>query len=107
MKGLLVDVYKFPLADCTNGGVTGGTITKAVLIGPGLPKIFEPSADAPALFVQTRGNFPTIAVPEQPDANGRTQTWWMAGGNFVYTSDSRYREAIGWHPIAVHDRRDR
>lgn len=28
----------------------------------------------------------------------------MAGGNFVYTCDSRYREQICSYPISVHDR---
>lgn len=34
----------------------------------------------------------------------RGQTGGMAGGRFVYTSDSRFRETYGWHPISVHDR---
>lgn len=45
-KGLLVTVMG---PDCTAGGITSGK-RKAVLIGPGIPEIFSPSPDAPALY---------------------------------------------------------
>lgn len=36
---------------------------------------------------------------------GRMDKWTMFGGNFIYTSDSRYREVVGIpYPIGVHDR---
>jgi len=33
-----------------------------------------------------------------------TKKWTMFGGNFVYTSDSRFRELYGNAPVKVHDR---
>lgn len=30
--------------------------------------------------------------------------WAMAGGNFIYTSDSRFSETYGSNPKSVHDR---
>lgn len=31
--------------------------------------------------------------------------WYMMGGNFLYTSDSRFKEITGIsYPIAIHDR---
>ena len=31
--------------------------------------------------------------------------WYMAGGNFLYTSDSRYKEITGIsYPVSIHDR---
>ena len=39
------------------------------------------------------------------DVLTRPEKWHMAGGNFVYSCDSRYREVTGIHyPISVHDR---
>jgi len=33
--------------------------------------------------------------------------WSMMGGNFVYTSDSRFSRLYGHAPVAVHDRFER
>lgn len=111
MKGLLCYVYRWSLGDCTNKGITGGTpsVDSVVLIGAGLPELCEPAAYRPALYVNMRQgtDFPPIAVPEPPDAKGHTKTWWMHGGNFVYSSDSRFQQVLGvYGPIAVHDRRE-
>lgn len=102
MKGLLVHVLRpvdFP--DCTNDGVTS-RVGMCVLYGEGLPEIFEESADMPALLLhkrQIRGRDYFYAVPADAD----THHCYMAGGNFVYTSDSRLSE-ICQYPISVHDR---
>lgn len=104
MKGLLVDVLR-PAhgADCTNGGVTS-RVTSAVLVdAQRLPEIFDATERTPALVVmwdkRYLGGY-IYAVPA--DLVGKRP---MFGGNFVYTSDSRFRDVSGsGAPIPVHDR---
>jgi len=99
--GLLVFVYKNGNSDCTNGGVTAN-VDKAVLIGDGIPEIFKPCDDAPALYTKIHYMGDVIAVPY----DGETDDWYMFGGNFVYSSDSRFRTLVSGQPIRVHDRRE-
>ena len=47
---------------------------------------------------------PAIAgAPGQFVPKGES-AWTMFGGNYITTSDSRFRKAYGWSPIAIHDR---
>ena len=106
-KGLLVNVFG---TDCTAGGVTSGK-TKAILIGDGIPEIFEPSEDAPALYLEVRstsfgkghlyldhqGNTHKVIVSPNEVENRSG----MFGGNFIHSSDSRFPFTA---PIRVFDR---
>lgn len=106
MKGLLCEIYKSSLGDCSNGGVSAFA-AKVVLTGHGLPELFEPSEDAPEVRLATHANRlialpvslmrdPDILQPTAWDAPGT-----MDGGCFVYTSDSRFPADT---PIRLFDR---
>ena len=101
-KYLKVFVLTNDLGDSTANGVTlrfkdkrvipcdRGNHSEADVIEPGFTVLeLEPCA--------VRGRAPHF-VPE-----GETR-WCMFGGNFVYTSDSRFSEQYGDSPIKVHDR---
>jgi hypothetical protein len=48
------------------------------------------------------------AIPYENIYDRNPKVNYMAGGNFVYTSDSSYRDITGVeYPISVHDRRER
>ncbi len=97
MKGLFVFVLRgVDGYDCTNGGVTT-KYQQFVLIGKDIPEIFTPDKDAPALYLIERmiGGRQYFHASTTPGSSG------MAGGNFVYTSDSRFPNR---YPISVHDR---
>lgn len=110
MKGLRVSVYRNaewgPGVDCTNGGISSKH-NQFVLVGNGMPEIFEPREDAPAIRLIKRrvmGMEFWIAAPLDADTDGRSAgSPYMFGGNFIYTSDSRFpcRE-----PIKVFDRKE-
>lgn len=107
VRGLRVDVLKPNGSDCTNGGVTSrfGTF---VLVNPAVPlgTVAPTEADARTLKVVKRtigGRLYVHAEPLAPPPDGHIG--WMAGGNFIHTSDSRYYELTGVpYPISVHDR---
>lgn len=105
-QGLLCNVYRNPLGDCTNGGISAAA-NSVVLIGEDVPEIFSPASNAPALYLREYRK-QLIAVPEP------IGTWadmrsvaglngWMFGGNFLYTSDSRFPSA---QPIKIFDRKE-
>jgi len=94
-KGLMVFVLRAD-TDCTNEGITT-KYDKFILIGEGLPEIFEPSDDTPALYLIRRniGGRDYLHASTTPTNSG------MAGGNYVNACDSRFPND---YPISVHDR---
>ncbi len=103
-KGLLVCCY-IDGHDCTINGITAQK-KQFVLIGEDIPEICEPSADNWPLYLVKRhicGRDYWTAFPTAEDAiqgkKGGSQCCF--GGNFVYSSDSRFPND---YPIPVHDR---
>jgi hypothetical protein len=102
--GMLVNIYKWNLGDCSNGGVSGRQwrLTLTNVEGP-----FEPSEDAPAAQILKRSTGNVVIRPDSiPD-----EKWNMFGGAFAYSSDTRFceklRELSGYphsFPVAIHDR---
>ena len=108
-KGFSVSVYRDACgSDCTNRGVTS-RYARVVLIGEGIPELTEPNPDMPALYLCSKPHVNHCGATvegapyfyAQPEPKG-CSTWYMMGGNFVYSCDSRFREICGY-PIPVHD----
>jgi hypothetical protein len=98
MKGLLVFVLR-GTSDCTNGGITS-ICDKFILCGEGIPEIFEPSPETPALRLVKR-NIGGDYYHAEPVVQPKGLCGPMAGGNYITTSDSRMPVR---YPISVHDR---
>jgi hypothetical protein len=106
LRGLLVSILRDASGgDCTLNGVTSPARAPrgmAILLGipdgnwveGDLPK------DLPVLVVRKRVVCGEEYVDAVPYGEKRHV---MAGGNFVYTSDGRFR-AVCQYPISVHDR---
>jgi len=99
MNYLTVEVYRTAGIDCTNNGVTSDESNMMVV----------PCVSGPITAEQAELNEYVILVPGtagnrmhlKPEGVGRHT---MFGGNFVYSSDSRFKENYGNKPIHVHDR---
>ena len=92
--GMIVQIYRWTLDDCTNNGASNrcDTLTLTNVEGP-----FEPKDDAPAAkLLRCRTGILAI-VPDEIADRG-----YMFGGNFAYSSDSRFHEAI----LSITGRRD-
>lgn len=114
--GLTVSIYKTD-RDCTNGGASSRA-TQALLIGRGVAGSFTVGdADRRGEPVfrlvcrDFRGASYLSAVPA--DAEGDGVGRYMFGGNFLYTSDSRFADvfrtfgvASSGYPIPIHDRKE-
>ena len=100
MKYLPVNVFRSSLGDCTNGGVTAdddslfvvpcedGFLTDEGLADRHNVVILEPAEIMGSLYFK-----PSTITGHS-----------MAGGNFVYTSDSRFSRTYSKQPVRVHDR---
>ena len=107
-KGLLVFVYSSRMGDCTNGGISSRKDRLILLeteslkeIDVKIPRIFSPK-EGEGIYLFYRKNFDDfIACPDPNYMKGGI--WWMFGGNFLYTSDSRFPSD---DPIKIFDRRE-
>lgn len=97
-KGLRVSVFcsrRSPKGS-TNGGISSDfdSFTLVGVDGPSEPNMTSPAIYLKQDFNGIRGN--TVAVPSLTDGK-----WYMFGGNFIYSSDSRFPSR---RPIPIHDR---
>jgi hypothetical protein len=107
MNILLTYPFRNPLGDCTNNGLSS-KVDHAYLVWEVDPidevKLLEDfyQEKGEDFFVIKKrflfGKFSQIAVPYSIYKTGRHS---MMGGNFLYTSDSRFPSDA---PIAIHDR---
>ncbi len=109
---MLVHVFRHPLGDCTNGGVSSQYDTLFLVnVRDGVDK--APPRYAPARLEP--GNVPGTVkiVPADPETGEALPGWWMMGGNFAHTSDSRFAEAVAkisgrrhYGAVPIHDRQE-
>ncbi len=104
MKGLLVFVYRgVSFGDCTAGGMSS-RVDKFVLINDEQKdaEVFEPDGDAPALVLVRRwAGTSREYLHAEPLDKPDDKLGPMMGGNFIYSSDSRFPSS---YPIPIHDR---
>lgn len=101
-KGLLCFIYRSSPGDCSNSGISSKA-NKVVLMNMTECNVFEPSEGAPPVWIrEIKIGDKTYyhAIPEDPD---KTTKWWMHGGCYIETSDSRFPFD---YPIPLHDRRE-
>jgi len=101
-KGLGVNVLR-GMHDSTNHGISS-QFNRFILLDSAVSGPFEPDRKTPALRLVRRtisGKPYLHAEPLMPVPEG--MVGYMFGGNFIYTSDSRFPSR---YPIPVHDRMD-
>ncbi len=116
VRCIRVEVYRSEvIGDCTFHGISGRFRTLLVACPDG-PYSFDADVETPInfCFVEARQCFGDEIVydlkPAMVTEDGRIKTrggrWYMMGGNFAYTSDSRFRSLTPgmYGAVAVHDR---
>lgn len=99
-RALNAEVYRCGLGDCTNEGISAHR-RELFILGSEGP--FEPTDIRECVTVERK------EVCGQEYLNAKPaycpKRWYMMGGNFLYTSDSRFREYTGLkYPLPIHDR---
>ena len=93
--------YRSSLGDCTNNGISSYARELYILDAQKGP--FEPDDIRQCVYIEKREVMGQEYVDCKP-AYCRKR-WYMAGGNILYTSDSRFKQITGIsYPIAIHDR---
>lgn len=101
---LTANVYRSSrLGDCTNGGISSYEDKLYILSYGRKTGPFEPEDIRQCVHIEWRD------VCEKKYINCVPayfiERWYMAGGNFLYTSDSRFEELTkSKYPIPIHDR---
>ncbi|URC15294.1 hypothetical protein GD1_170 [Paraglaciecola Antarctic GD virus 1] len=101
-KYLRVFVYANDLGDSTNGGVSF-THKDKIVVPCERGNITE--ADVEDMDLAVLELKPSVIAGYSPHfiPDGETR-WTMFGGNFVYTSDSRFKKEYGDSPVKIFDR---
>ena len=112
--GLVVSVYKNPLGDCTKGGISGGDTKELLLVNVEGPTNNDHPSYKKAKMVPGNGPGLVKIVPATWCDIGEyieDPKWWMMGGNYAATSDSRFHEAVrritgsaSYGAVPIHDR---
>ena len=102
IKVLPVQVYRWTLGDCTNGGISG-RFDCLYLIGNGGWMEVE-DTDPRLIKIVTRpacGREGTYSHVEPVNDPNKKEIGYMSGGNFVYSCDSRFPFD---YPLPIFDR---
>lgn len=99
---LMAGVYRDSrLGDCTNNGISAHASDLYILAEQKGP--FEPEDIRQCVYIEWRNCCGEQYIDCKPAYFPKR--WYMAGGNFLYTSDSRFREITkSKYPISIHDR---
>lgn len=100
-KGILVSVYRSDREDCSNKGLSSETDSLIMVDenGDSFDCVHSTDGDYLVLIKDICGGVERLrAIPKSLLDSGK---WTMFGGNFVYSSDSRFPSST---PIKVHDR---
>lgn len=98
MNTILTFVLRHSLGDCTNNGLTSKEDSIILHYGENLDLDMIPDDELVLIERVLWGEQKNYAVPASIAKSGRHS---MAGGNWIYTSDSRFPSDA---PISVHDR---
>jgi hypothetical protein len=111
ISALAVSVYRHPLGDCTNNGISN-RFRELLVYCPSGPRSFFSEHELPLNFcaIVHGCNGYRYLVPAMVDEDGAIVPrpgWFMYGGNIADTSDSRFNELTGVnYPLHIHDRKE-
>lgn len=101
LKGLPCYIYRHRKDDFSNGGISSAAQSVTLIgLGPNT-EIFEPTPERPAVQLIKRQIGRQTYLHAQPLEQPKGMVGPMAGGTFIYSSDSRFPSD---YPIALHDR---
>jgi len=111
---LPINVYRSSLGDCTNGGISSKYDKLLVYCPDGFIEIDSDNVPENFVMIENRHVFGNTIIPTiypSEIKNGkpvvRGGKWYMMGGNYGATSDSRFNALIEgdfYGAVAIHDR---
>jgi len=107
-KGITALVYRDALGtDFSNRGISARAM-EVTVIGEGIDPVFAPTPERPAVRLVKNKHFQDATVHAEPVAPaGEPAPWYMFGGTFIFSSDTRFRRAAGHYgAVPLHDRHE-
>ena len=115
IKVLPVTVYRNPKYDCTNDGISSRYDELLVACPEGFKEVDSDNLPDNFAMLVSRHVFgdttiPTIypaSVNDEGKVVRRDGKWWMMGGNYGATCDSRFTDMLDGYfygAVAIHDR---
>lgn len=100
-NGLMADVFKSSFGDCTNHGISENEKELYIITDKGPFPATDIRKCVAVEKIQTRyGEYVRFRPVYEPN------NMYAAGGNFLYTSDCRFKEITGIeYPVPIHDQR--
>ena len=112
IKAISANVYRFPLGDCTNGGISSRFDKVLLPCEDGYIDVDTDNLPENFCYVRMRVLFGNRVYDIRPadikdgELVNRDGKWYSMGGNFAYSSDARFHRMVGdmYGAIAIHDR---
>lgn len=105
-KGLICEVYRGE-HDCTLNGISSKNNDVLLMFEEPEAQVFEESDNRPTLKIVRRNLFGREYIHAEPIGTGRAgHNSYMMGGNFLFSSDSRFSKLVSPYPIPIHDRQE-
>ncbi|WP_320973308.1 hypothetical protein [Enterocloster bolteae] len=102
-SGLMADVYRSSTGDCTANGISAN-VARLCILSDKCP-VSAPSDINQCVRVTENKTHWNGEAYIKANPVMYPKRWYMAGGNFLYVSDSRFEEITGTaRPIPIHDR---
>lgn len=95
-KGFTAEIYRSTFKDSLS---KFKGINHVTIIDEAVPKMYEPTEDAPGVKIVRRFLFGSEYIHAEPVDPGS----YAASGSFIYCSDSRFGD-LSPYPIPLHDR---
>ncbi len=96
------EIFRWSLGDCSNGGMSSRHKEVLIIVDRGMPLEFDENNPPENLVVMEEGfmGHKYLRPFKSADPN---KTGYMFGGNFAYSSDSRFPFD---YPLGIHDREE-
>lgn len=108
-KGITALIYRDALgADFSNQGISS-RVMEVTVIGEGIDPVVEATEERPAVRLVQKESLhrETVIHAEPLTPEDEPAPWYMFGGTFIFSRDSRFRRAVGQYgAIPLHDRRE-
>ena len=109
--GIIASIYTHPTyKGCSMNGISE-RFTEVTVVNAEGP--FLPMPSRPAVLLESHMPGIVRAVPCSPEGVRYSGVWWMAGGAFISSSDSRFSRAVEsliggrfYGAVALHDRNE-
>jgi hypothetical protein len=108
-RGIPALVYRDALGtDFSNRGISA-RVMEVTVTGEDIDPVFEATEQRPAvrLVKNEHPHRETVVHAEPVTPEGEPAPWYMFGGTFIFSSDTRFRRAAGHYgAVPLHDRRE-